>query len=64
MTYLLPFSGHLQPEEGMQFISPDVQCCAENAESTGDKLRQRRCLRIRTVLELFLQEQKEKPCHL
>lgn len=34
MTYLVPFSGHTvcQPEEGTQFISPDVQCCADNAE--------------------------------
>lgn len=48
----------------MQFISPDVQHCADNAEGTGDKLRQRRCLQIRSILDFFLHEEKEKPCHL
>lgn len=48
----------------MQFISPYVQCCADSADGTDDKLRQRRCLQIRPILEFFRCEEKEKPCHL
>lgn len=60
----LHFQGAVcQPEEGMYFISPDVQCCTDNGEDTGNKLNQRRFLQIKSILYFFLHKEEEKPCH-